>query len=356
MVETFETQWWNPSKTAVPNDKNKKVQVRHGEICAERSSLGSIGFLAHYGVANDSYFPIYNESHNHQGWDGPGWSADNQAINSPDLIIEAARRFLATTSCDTSSGGRCVIVFSSMLWDMGRHCIHLSNQSLGEWSVEFLANYSAVASALQAEISDTPGADLILTAGFPSSEKGPFLAPWTLPGGLDCHTPPAFQRATNAAARTAAIKLGIPLIDLAGIFGDVFFNALPSSYLRDFVHPLAHGLQLHWAAVRAVTSACFLRSNNASYQGLCVPSVPSVSNLESSPMPALRSRRELGYPEGAPSQSSPQDPIQNRAPMHLLLIGDSRDRFLYHEMLQDLCGGAGALTQWWNPSKTSCTN
>lgn len=232
------------------DELHKLIEVRHGQTCAEGSSLGSIGYLAHYGVANDSYFPHYL-AHKHVGWDGPGWSADNQDVSSPALIVEAARRFLASTpNCNnTSSGsGLCVIVFSSMLWDMARHCAHFSRQPLGKWSVEFLANYSAVASALQTEVSHAPGARLVLTTGYLISEK---VRPYTNPNGSSCFTSLAFETAANDASRLVAAQLRVPLIDLESVFIDLYPNRGLTPYLRDNIHADKIGLDIQWAAVRA---------------------------------------------------------------------------------------------------------
>jgi len=282
--------------------------------------LGSIGYLAHFGV---SQVPYFNTSGNtvlsHEGWDGPGWSDDDK--NSPALILEATRRFLNTTRCGNDTN-KCVVVFSSMLQDMARHCMFFPTENLETWSLRFSAQLSALASRLSDEVNKTSGAQLVLVAGYPSSEKAPFETPWSSPEGLDCHTGPAFQRSSNIETQHVAVELGVPFVHLPKVFADVFLNAPPSTYLRDEIHANLWGLRTHWSALRAV----------------------------------LSSTRELPPPAPATVDTSfagkePSKTISSLR-LNLLLVGDSRDRLLYHDILLPLCGSGGRPTSWWNPSET----
>ena len=254
------TSWWNPSKTTkftgLGQTKVRGImnfEVRHGQTCDPTSSLASIGFMGHYGVANSHYIEAY-KVHGHEGWDGPGWPHDHKNINSPALIVEAARRFLNTSNCDGRSGGSCVVVFSSMLWDIARHCSSFPQLSVELWGGDFMTHYSAVALRLQEEIHRYHGrnAHLLLTTGYLSREN---RDPYLKPGGGSCNTPRYFEGATHVVARRVAAQLNVPLLDFATIFSDLF-PLLASKYLRDNIHANTLGLRIQWAAVRATLEAC----------------------------------------------------------------------------------------------------
>jgi hypothetical protein len=336
--ESRETPWWNPSKTphSVVGSSTglskqglpHREEVRHGITCAPTSPLSSIGFLLHFGVFEAPYFRQESLINSHEGWDGPGWSdKNNTLIDSPALILEAARRFLFTARCD-SRANQCVVVFSSMLQDIARHCMFFPSVSLDTWSSEFSAQFLAVASGLSKEVEKTPGAaQLVLVAGYPTSEKASFQTPWSPPGGLECHTQPAFQRASNIETQHVAMKLGVPFVQLSEVFAEAFLKAPPSTYLRDRVHANIWGLRMHWSALRAVFSG------------------PSKPPSPPAPITVVKSSSDKGLNE-TPSSLR----------LNILLVGDSRDRYLYHEILQPLCGSSGRPTAWWNPSKTQTFN
>jgi len=312
--------------------------MRHGQTCASTSPLGSIGFLAHFGIFEAPYFSTTgNLSHSHEGWDGPGWSDDQDEVSSPAMIREAARRFLNTTRCDDDTN-KCVVVFSSMLMDISRHCMFFPNTSLEMWSSQFSSRLLAIATELSNEVNGASKAQLVLVAGYPSSEKSPLQTPWSF-GGLDCHTGPAFQRSSNLETRLVAVELGVSFVDLSKVFADAFLGVPPSTYLQDEVHADHLGLRIQWSALRAILSSlnCWKR----------VPSEirnTTAQKIEAAPPKQPPLNISVNFTESSSIVASR---------VNILLIGDSRDRFLYHEILQPLCGAGGALTSWWNPSKTT---
>jgi len=115
------------------------------------------------------------------------------------------------------------------------------------WSSQFSSRLLAIATELSNEVNGASEAQLVLVAGYPSSEKSPLQTPWSF-GGLDCHTGPAFQRSSNLETRLVAVELGVSFVDLSKVFADAFLGVPPSTYLQDEVHADHLGLRIQWSA------------------------------------------------------------------------------------------------------------
>ena len=244
----YNFQWASPSHFPIAS----YWQSTAGAHCRNDTRLAAFGYFLHYGVSSSGPYLHDWSTHGHPRWAGPGWSdacnvdGDSTCIlNSAALAIEAARRFMHRSPQDS----RVHILFSSLLWDLGRRYEHHRRQSVGAWMDEYRANYTRIIDELHAALT--------WPAALHSRRLSTVLAlstPFDVPSAW-----PFFEGNQNATAvmtdaaaahvRAVARARGLPLVDWHRSFRNE--AARSSERLIDaYGHPsIGAGVRLAWREV-----------------------------------------------------------------------------------------------------------
>lgn len=253
-------RWPSPTcaRLAKPHEKScgRFGCAKHRMNGSAACSFGVLGHVDHYGVAPDgAYNPIAWSTHAHYGWNGAGFDeasadtdiADDDAtgefrrecrhfegravIRGHELILEAVERFAACVPSDL----KLRVVFSSMLWDMARHCLCLPDEPYDAWAATLRTNYTLIARRL-AETVASHGGKLFLTTGYLPREDWYCIKA----------SPLSYARHAASVARGVAPTVGARLIDLQRLFGTF---ARGDELLRDDRHANERGRAMQWAAI-----------------------------------------------------------------------------------------------------------
>ena len=214
-----------------------------GIATCRRGPIQQLGHFCHYGVSADGiYSPAaYQGCHSHSGWNGGGWSPE---IDSPALVIEAVRRFVAT---QLGRQSHLIVVFSSMMWDVARRCLQFPDEPFEQWSESFLANYTELVDAVAKIVAAADGT-LVLTTGYlPSYHWHCFT--------LSNHSGTNFTHVhfTQEVVRRLAPRVGAVLLDQQVVLRTHYKNG-PRDVLMDDKHANEAGRALIWVELRATVN------------------------------------------------------------------------------------------------------
>ena len=245
-------------------------QTAGGALCnrsQQAMPLAAYGYMIVYGVSPVPPYLHDWSTHPHANWSGLGWmdgSADGERprVNSAALAVEAAWRFASRAPPDSCV----VVVYSSLLWDLGRRVELYPHQHVYDWAAEYRSNYSRVVSAIGAALA------LRDTLRAPAPHAGSATTRSVLALSTPFYVDPRwkfYEPRANATVRLAELAAshvrataaahGLPLVDWQTRFreappaGEADKNALTDP----LSHPGPRGVSLAWSEVTKTLASTF---------------------------------------------------------------------------------------------------
>ena len=262
----YSWQWASPSEFPI----HSYWQSAAGALCQNgpnaNSRLAAFGYMIHFGLSPTAPFLSDWSTHSHVNWSGLGWMdaiGDQPAVNSAALAVEAAGRFTSRAPSDS----RVCVVFSSLLWDLGRRVEHFPRQSLHAWADEYRRNYTRLVLELQ---------DVLARHDASQSHRSTSLLALATAYDVPRHWK-FYEPKLNATARmldlvaehvrATASRQRLPLVDLQRRFREVQREQPGVDLIDMYGHPRAGlGTALAWnesSQACGVCSSCTLAARSA---------------------------------------------------------------------------------------------
>ena len=241
----YSWQWAAPARFPI----NSNWQSAGGALCTRASShLAAFGYMLIYGVSSVGPYLHDWETHGHKGWAGSGWmdgedgSSTPPRVDSASLAVEAAWRFATRAPADS----KVCIVFSSLLWDLGRRVEHFPRQSMDAWSEQWKSNYTSIVTRLTNRLAESRRDGNVMLA-----LSTPYDPPseWKY---FERHN--ATRKRTDLVAahvrRVATERSGLSLIDWQADFRAAMrLNASAKPLTDYYAHPTREGVTLAFGAL-----------------------------------------------------------------------------------------------------------